>query len=33
MKESRMLNAEEKQELLLWIKWMKEINYYNKRSA
>lgn len=26
MKESRMINSEEKQELELWIKWLKEMN-------
>jgi len=31
MNESRMLNSEEKQELELWIKWLKEMN--NTKAA
>ena len=31
MKESRMLNEEEKLELKLWLKWLKEMN--NKKVA
>jgi hypothetical protein len=32
MEETRMLNKEEQQELLLWIEWMKEINNFNKAA-
>tara|TARA_R110002096_G_scaffold72269_1_gene172417 strand:- start:292 stop:411 length:120 start_codon:yes stop_codon:yes gene_type:complete len=30
--ESRMINNEEQQELLLWIKWIEEINNYRKAA-
>ena len=30
--ESRMINNEEQQELLLWIKWIEEINNYRQAA-
>tara|TARA_R110000737_G_scaffold100752_1_gene134610 strand:- start:5227 stop:5343 length:117 start_codon:yes stop_codon:yes gene_type:complete len=31
-RQSRMINEEEQQELLLWIKWLEEINNYRKAA-